>query len=106
MPFLGVRFDSWNAHGSGVSASEIEYLRSHFRGRADSWLMRLDLEDGSLLESQSPICHKAFMGVLTAQRHRLHELARQAIIDEKLVQKIEREIDMEESRIKSILNAG
>jgi len=46
--------------------------------------MRLDLEDESLLESQSPICHKAFTGVLTAQRHRLPELARQAIIDEKV----------------------
>jgi len=88
----------------GVSAAEIDYLRSHFRAQADSWLVRLDLDDESLLESQSLVCHKAFTGVLTAQRHRLHELVRESIIEESLVQKLEREIDMEESRIKSISN--
>ena len=45
----------------------------------------MDLDDESLLESQSLVCHKAF-------------------IEESLVQKLEREIDMEESRIKSISN--
>lgn len=90
----------------GVSPDEIEYLRSHFRAQADSWLMRLDLDDESILENQSPVCHKAFTGVLTAQRHRLHELVRQAIIEETLVQKLEREIDMEETRIKSISNVS
>lgn len=89
----------------GFPENEIDYLRSHFRAQADSWLMRLDLDDESLLESQSPVCHRAFTGVLTAQRHRLHELVRQSIIEESLVQKLEREIDMEESRIKSISNA-
>jgi len=69
----------------GVGANEIEYLRSHFRAQADSWLMRLELDDESILESQSPVCHKAFTGVLTAQRHRLHELVRQSIIEETLV---------------------
>ena len=89
----------------GFPGNEIDYLRSHFRAQADSWLMRLDLDDESLLESQSPVCHRAFTGVLTAQRHRLDELVRQSIIEESLVQKLEREIDMEESRIKSISNA-
>jgi len=89
----------------GVNQNEIEYLRSYFRSHADSWLMRLNLEDESILGHQSSLCHKAFSGVLAAQRHRLHELFRQAIIEEALVQKLEREIDMEESRIKSIANA-
>ena len=88
----------------GVPTSEIDYLRSHFRAQADRWLMRLDLDDESILESQSPVCHKAFTGVLTAQRHRLHDLVRESIIEDSLVQKLEREIDMEESRIKSISN--
>ena len=69
----------------GVPSEEIDYLRSHFRAQADSWLMRLDLDDESILESQSGVCHKAFTGVLTAQRHRLHELVRQSIIEESLV---------------------
>ncbi len=90
----------------GVPANELEYLRSHFRAQADSWLMRLDLDDETLLESQSQVCHIAFTGVLTAQRHRLHLLARESIIEESLVQKLEREIDMEETRIKSISNAS
>ena len=88
----------------GVPTAEIDYLRSHFRAQADSWLVRLDLDDESLLESQSLVCHNAFTGVLTAQRHRLQELVRESIIEESLVQKLEREIDMEESRIKSISN--
>ena len=91
---------------AGVRAEEIEYLRSYFRGHADSWLMRLNLDDESILGHQSSVCHKAFSGVLTAQRRRLHELFRQSIIEESLVQKLEREIDMEESRIKSIANAS
>lgn len=89
-----------------VPSAEIDYLRSHFRAQADSWLMRLDLDDESILESQSRVCHKTFTGVLTAQRHRLHELVRESIIEESLVQKLEREIDMEESRIKSISNVS
>ena len=67
--------------------------------------MRLNLEDESILGHQSSLCHNAFSGVLAAQRHRLHELFRESIIEEALVQKLEREIDMEESRIKSIANA-
>lgn len=41
-----------------------------------------------------------WLGVLTTQRHRLYELHRESIIEEALVQKLEREIDMEESRNK------
>lgn len=89
----------------GVNQNEIEYLRSYFRSHADSWLMRLNLDDESILGNQSKLCHKAFSGVLAAQRHRLHQLFRESIIEEALVQKLEREIDMEESRIKSIANA-
>ena len=95
-----------NRKEQGVSENEIEYLRSHFRAQADNWLMRLDLDDEFLLESQSQVCHKAFTGVLTAQRDQLHKLARKSIIDENLVQKLEREIDMEETRIKSISNVS
>jgi len=89
----------------GISGDEIEYLRSHFRGQADSWLVRLNLDDEEVLEQQSSICHRTFTSVLSAQRIRLHELVRDAIIEESLAQKLEREIDMEESRIKSIANA-
>lgn len=88
----------------GDSTFEMDYLRSHFRAQADSWLLRLNLEDDAVLENQSPVCQKAFAGVLTAQRHRLHQLARQSMVEESLVQKLEREIDMEETRIKSISN--
>ena len=87
---------------AGVSENEIEFLRSHFRAHADNWLTRLELEEESVLENQSTVCHKAFTGVLNAQRHRLHELVRESIIEESLCQKLEREIDMEETRIKSI----
>ena len=90
----------------GDAVTEIDYLRSHFRAQADSWLMRLNLDDDSFLENKSPVCQRAFSGVLTAQRHRLNELARQSIIEESLVQKLEREIDMEETRIKSISNVS
>ena len=96
--------DGRRSHGDAVA--EIDYLRSHFRVQADSWLMRLDLDDESFLENQSPVCHRASSGVLTAQRQRLNELARQSIIEESLVQKLEREIDMEETRIKSISNVS
>jgi monovalent cation/hydrogen antiporter len=89
----------------GVSQNEIEFLRAHFRGHADTWLMRLELDDESILGGQSALCHKTFMGVLDAQRHRLQRLHHDAIIEETLVHKLEREIDMEETRIKSISNS-
>ena len=90
----------------GDSTFEMDYLRSHFRAQADSWLLRLNLEEEVELENQSPVCQKAFAGVLTAQRQRLHDLARQSMIEESLVQKLEREIDMEETRVKSISNVN
>ncbi len=76
-----------------------------FPSPSDSWLLRLNLEE-EVLENQSPVCQKAFARVLTAQRQRLHDLARHSIIEESLVQKREREIDMEETRIKSISNVN
>jgi len=96
--------DGLRSHGDAVA--EIDDLRSRFRVQAGSWLMRLDLDDESFLENQSPVCPGAFSGVLTAQRQRLNELARQSIIEELLVQKLERKIDMEETRIKSISNVS
>ncbi len=90
---------------AGIPVREIDFLRSHFRAHADNWLSRLELEDESTLATQSSLCHKTFTGVLTAQRYRLHELVRDSIIEESLCQKIEREIDMEETRIKSISKA-
>ena len=50
--------DGRKSHGDAVS--EIDYLRSHFRAQADSWLMRLDLDDVSFLENQSPFCLSIF----------------------------------------------
>jgi monovalent cation/hydrogen antiporter len=91
-----------NNLASGVTANEVEYLRTYFRGHADSWLLRFELEDESVLQVQSSVCHKMFAGALQAQRHRLHQLQREAIVEEALVAKLEREIDMEESRVKSI----
>ncbi len=90
---------------AGVPDHEIDFLRSHFRAHADHWLVRLELEDETVLETQSPVCQEAFTGVLNAQRDRLHELVRETIIEESLCQKMEREIDMEETRIKSISNS-
>ena len=89
-----------------VQPEEVEYLRSHFRWHADSWLMRLELDEESALDGRSSVCLKAFAGVLSAQRHRLNELHRESIIEETLVQKLAKEIDMEDSRIKSIANAS
>ena len=50
--------DGRKSHGDAVA--EIDYLRSHFRAQADSWLMRLNLDDESSLENQSPVCQRAF----------------------------------------------
>ncbi|MEQ1828287.1 MAG: Na+/H+ antiporter [Pirellula sp.] len=91
-------------HEQGVPKDEIEYLRSHFQSHADHWLTRLNLDDDAVLERQSAVCHKAFTGVLNTQRQRLHQLLSESIVDEAIVQKLERELDMEESRIKSISN--
>ena len=64
--------------------------------------MRLNLDESEMLEDRSTLCHDAYTGVLSAQRHRLHALMRESLIEETLVQKLERELDMEETRIKSI----
>lgn len=87
---------------AGGTENEIEYLKTLFRSHADSWLSRLELDEESLLENQTVACHKNYVGALSAQRKRLHELQRDGIVEETLVQKIEREIDMEESRVNSI----
>jgi CPA1 family monovalent cation:H+ antiporter len=89
----------------GSPKQEVDFLRSHFQGHADNWLTRLNLDVEQSLERQTSACHKSFTGVLDAQRSRLHELIRESIIEESIAQKLERELDMEESRIKSIANA-
>jgi hypothetical protein len=88
---------------SGMPAQEVEYLRSHFRTQSDAWLSRLGFEaEGGLIENQSGICQRTYLRTLHLQRHRLHQMARESIIDESTVQKLERELDMEESRLTSV----
>ncbi len=98
-----VYLDQRETHG--LPTEEVEYLRSHFRGQADTWLARLELDEESVLENQSNVCHSTYVGVLNEQRRRLYELQREGIVEEHLVQKIARELDMEETRIASIASS-
>jgi CPA1 family monovalent cation:H+ antiporter len=93
--------------GAGVPDSEIEYLQSHFESQAEAWLSRLafNATDG-LIENQSPRCQDTYLQVLRRQRKRLHQLAKDSIVDERVVQKIERELDMEETRLTSVTGAA
>jgi CPA1 family monovalent cation:H+ antiporter len=95
-----LHLDHQQAHG--VSMEEVEYLRSHFRGQAESWLSRLQLEEESLLEHQSGRCHSTYLNVVSAQRDRLHQMLKQGLVEEAIVQKIERELDMDEARVHSV----
>jgi CPA1 family monovalent cation:H+ antiporter len=88
---------------AGMPSEEVEYLRTHFRTQSDAWLSRLGLEEEEgLIENQSGICQRTYLRTLHRQRHRLHQMARDSLIDESTVQKLERELDMEESRLTSV----
>ena len=88
---------------AGMPSEEVEYLRTHFRTQSDAWLSRLGLEEeGGLIENQSGICQRTYLRTLHRQRHHLHQMARDSLIDESTVQKLERELDMEESRLTSV----
>jgi monovalent cation/hydrogen antiporter len=99
---LHLEAQSQQSHMLDNGQSETEYLKSYFRGHAENWIARLEFDGEPFLENQSKACHHRFINVLNVQRHRLHELHRHGLIEEALVQKLEREIDLEQSRIESI----
>lgn len=98
--FLNARRDA------GVPESEIEYLQNHFHSQAEAWLSRLAFNaSDELIENQSRRCQDTYLQVLRRQRKRLHQMARDSIVEERVVQKIERELDMEETRLTSVTAA-
>lgn len=79
---------------------EMAALRQHFEQQAQTVLSQLGW-DHPELEMERPVCQNLFVGALAAQRKKLHRLHEESHLDDDLFQKLEREIDLEEARLRS-----
>jgi CPA1 family monovalent cation:H+ antiporter len=92
------------AGGLGVSHRDTDYLRNYFETHANRVLANLTLElehiDAENFR-RAPACRSLHLGALQAQRDRLRGLEEDGIIDTELMMQLCREIDLEETRLRS-----
>jgi monovalent cation/hydrogen antiporter len=85
-------------------AKNIEFLRGYFETHANRVLANLELElehlDSEQLQ-QTPVCRGLHLGALWAQRDRIEELEESGVIERELSMQLYREIDLEETRLRS-----
>lgn len=87
------------------SRDDVAWLIGHFEQQANAVLARLEWEHPEL-QSSRPVSTDLFVGALEAQRHRLDHMHRQGLIGDELLLQLEREIDLEETRIRSMVRGS
>jgi monovalent cation/hydrogen antiporter len=88
------------AGSDSQTLTDLAALRGHFEQQARTVLARLEWEHPEL-PTERPVCQSLFVGALDAQRKKLHQLNEEHHVDDSLFQKLEREIDLEEARLRS-----
>lgn len=88
------------AGSDSKTLEDMAVLRQHFEQQAQTVLSRLNWEHPEL-EAGRPVCQNLFVGALDAQRKKLQHLHEENHLDDELLQKLEREIDLEEARLRS-----
>jgi monovalent cation/hydrogen antiporter len=87
-----------------TNGDDIRYLRDYFETHSQRVLANLELElehiDSDKIR-RTPICRSLHLGALKAQRDRLLELEESNIIERELTLQLCREIDLEETRLRS-----
>lgn len=87
-----------------ADGQDVQYLRDYFETHANRVLANLELElehiDSDKLQ-RTPMCRGLHLGALKAQRDRVLELEDSGIIEKELTMQLCREIDLEETRLRS-----
>jgi monovalent cation/hydrogen antiporter len=84
---------------------DIAWLIGHFEQQANAVLARMEWEHPEL-QSSRPVSTELFIGALESQRHRLDQMHQQGLLGDELLQQLEREIDLEETRIRSMVRGS
>jgi CPA1 family monovalent cation:H+ antiporter len=93
-----------SADQEGVAGQDIQYLRDYFETHSNRVLANLELElehiDSDKIR-RTPLCRSLHLGALKSQRDRVLELEDSGIIEKELTMQLCREIDLEETRLRS-----
>lgn len=100
MATAAIRYVELHASSGDRQLGDVEYLRRHFELQASHALSRLAEEHP---EFHTPLVstRSLYAGALKAQRYRLEEIEHSAMIDHEVVSRLEREIDLEETRLRA-----
>ena len=81
------------------SPLEVEYLRAHFELQASTLVSRMQWEHPEW--EQPVVCQTLVFGALHAQRQKIQQLHDAGLLSDELLSKLERDIDLEETRLRS-----
>ena len=93
-----------SADMSSKNQRDVQYLREHFESHANRIVAKLELELEDIdpeTRWRAPVCRDLHLGALEAQRTRLNELEQSGVVDSHLTQLLSREIDLEETHLRS-----
>jgi CPA1 family monovalent cation:H+ antiporter len=82
-----------------VRPDTAERLRGSYRFRANRFLARYTGEDGDGIEERSAAYQRLRRELLDAERAAVVDLRRQGVISEEVMQRVQRDIDLEDSRL-------
>jgi CPA1 family monovalent cation:H+ antiporter len=83
----------------GVREDTAERIRGQYRFRRDRFSARFDESDDGGIEERSQAYQRVRRELLDAERHALHTLRNEGTISDEVMQRVERDLDLEDSRL-------
>ena len=95
------RLEELLAEGT-VREDTADRLRGQFRFRANRFRARFDDEDDGAIEEQSQAYQRVMRELLTAEQAALLRLRNERIVDDNVVQRVQRDLDLEAARLDTV----
>ncbi len=86
-------------HEDWVNEDTVERLRGMYAFRRRRFEARFDDGDDGEIEMRSQAYQRLMREVIDAQRHALHELRRERVISDDVMNRVQRELDLEDTRL-------
>ena len=83
----------------GVRPDTAERIRAQYRFRRDRFSARFDDSDDGGIEERSQAYQRVRRELLDAERHALHTLRNEGKISDEVMQRVQRDLDLEDSRL-------
>ena len=95
------RLEELLAEGT-VREDTADRLRGQFRFRANRFRARFDDEDDGAIEEQSRAYQRVMRELLAAEQAALLALRNERIVDDNVVQRVQRDLDLEAARLDTV----